>query len=199
MLTICVISLEGNSLESALAVALSKHYFEVLHIDISLFVQVFTHISYPPRTLIQASHYSSLKEGVYICFCSSGQIVFKSGETLRSSLTEVKNTIPISIKSFIVYSIPCSYGKVYIGESTRMLEQRVKEHQGVCKRGEEKNLSTNFCWERGSSCIVHLSLSTKFTGENLNFEPFYTQNVPILTVEFGHHILHTACKYYGET
>ena len=28
--------------------------------------------------------------------------------------------------------------KSYLGETTRMLEQRVKEHQDACKRGDEK-------------------------------------------------------------
>ncbi len=62
----------------------------------------------------------------------------KSGKTLRSHLTRVKDTIPITTESSIVYSIHCSFGKVYIGETTRRLEQRVKEHQDACKRGDEK-------------------------------------------------------------
>ena len=37
-----------------------------------------------------------------------------------------------------MYSIPCSCGKVYIGETTRRLEQRVKEHQDACRKGDEK-------------------------------------------------------------
>ncbi len=38
---------------------------------------------------------------------------FKSSETLRSHLTKVKDNVPITTESSIVYSIPCSYGKVY--------------------------------------------------------------------------------------
>ncbi len=63
---------------------------------------------------------------------------FKSGKTLRSHLTKVKDTTPITTESSIEYSIPCSCGKVYIGETTRRLEQRVKEHQDACKRVDEK-------------------------------------------------------------
>ncbi len=37
-----------------------------------------------------------------------------------------------------MYSIPCSCGKVYIGETTRRFEQRVKEPQDACKGGDEK-------------------------------------------------------------
>ncbi len=59
---------------------------------------------------------------------------FKSCKTLRSHLTKVKDSIPVTTESSIVYSC----GKVYIGETTRRLEQRVKEHQDACKRGDEK-------------------------------------------------------------
>ncbi len=59
---------------------------------------------------------------------------FKPGKTLRSHLTEVKDTIAITTESSIVYNIPCSCGKVYIGETTRRLEQRVKELVGEVMR-----------------------------------------------------------------
>ena len=49
---------------------------------------------------------------------------FKFGKTLRLHLTKVKDTIPIITESSIVYSVPCSCGEVYIGETTRRLEQR---------------------------------------------------------------------------
>ncbi len=62
---------------------------------------------------------------------------FKSGKTLRSH-TKVKDTITITTELSIVYSIPCSCGKVCVGETTRRLEQRIKEHQDACKRGDEK-------------------------------------------------------------
>ncbi len=39
---------------------------------------------------------------------------FKSGKTLISHLTKIKDTIPITIESFIVSKIPCSFGIKYI-------------------------------------------------------------------------------------
>ncbi len=39
---------------------------------------------------------------------------FKMGKTLRSQLTKVIDTIPITTEPSIVYSIPYSCGKVYI-------------------------------------------------------------------------------------
>ncbi len=48
-----------------------------------------------------------------------------------------------------MYSIPCSCGKVYIGETTRRLEQRVKEHQDICKRGDEKvSVIAEHAWQQ---------------------------------------------------
>ncbi len=73
-----------------------------------------------------------------VCRVFDIKTAFKSGKTLRSHLTKVKDTIPITTESFIVYSIHCSCRKVYIDETTRRLEQRVKEHQDACKRGDEK-------------------------------------------------------------
>ena len=58
------------------------------------------------------------------------------GKTLRSHLAKVKDII--STESSVLYSLPCSCGKVYLSEITRRWEQRLKEHQDACKRGDEK-------------------------------------------------------------
>ena len=58
--------------------------------------------------------------------------------TLRAQLSRVKDKLQTSMSSCVVYSIPCSCGKVYIGETTRRLEQRISEHQDACRKGEEK-------------------------------------------------------------
>ena len=60
-------------------------------------------------------------------------VVFKSGPTLRSLLTKVKDSLP---KEGVVYEIPCQYGKVYVGETQRRLEMRVKEHRDACNKGD---------------------------------------------------------------
>ncbi len=80
----------------------------------------------------------------------------KSSKTVRSHLTKVKDTIPITTESPLVYNIPCSCGKLYIGETTRKLKQRVKEHQDACKRGDEKDSTiAEHTWQQhhpGKSC-----------------------------------------------
>ena len=43
----------------------------------------------------------------------------------------------------VVYRIPCSSGKAYIGETVRRLETRVKEHRDACHKGALKNTWKN--------------------------------------------------------
>ena len=60
-----------------------------------------------------------------VCRKINIRVVFKSGWTLRSMLTKVKDTLPPGKQSNVVYRIPCSCGQVYIGETKRRLETRL--------------------------------------------------------------------------
>ena len=57
-----------------------------------------------------------------VCRKFNIRVVFKSGRTLRSMLTKVKDTLPPGKQYNVVYRIPCSCGQVYIGETKRRLE-----------------------------------------------------------------------------
>ena len=47
----------------------------------------------------------------------------------------------------MVYSIPCSCGLEYIGETKRALETRIGEHQAAVRRGEtEKSAVADHAW-----------------------------------------------------
>ena len=63
-------------------------------------------------------------------------------------LTKVKDTLPMEKQSKIVYQIPCSCGKVYIGEMVRRLETRMKEHKDACeKSAPEKSAIAEHSWK----------------------------------------------------
>ena len=64
------------------------------------------------------------------------RVVFKSGPTLRSLFTKVKDPLPKEKLAGVVYQIPCQCGKVYVGETQRRLETRVKEHRDACNKGD---------------------------------------------------------------
>ena len=69
-----------------------------------------------------------------VCRKFNIRAVFKSWRTL-SMLTKVKDTLPLCKQSNVVYRIPCSCAQVYIRETKRRLETRLKEHRDACERG----------------------------------------------------------------
>ena len=69
-----------------------------------------------------------------VCRDFNIRTVFKSGPTLRSLLTKVKDPLPTTKQWNVVYEVPCTCGKVYIGETKRRLETRLKEHKDACTR-----------------------------------------------------------------
>ena len=79
--------------------------------------------------------------------CSSCHNCRGSG-TLRSVLTKVKDPLPMEKKAKVVYRIPCSCGKSYIGETKRRLETRLREHQEACRKGTlEKSAVAEHAWK----------------------------------------------------
>ena len=68
-----------------------------------------------------------------VCQKFGMKVVFRSSHSLRSMLTKVKDALPMEKQANIVYRIPCSCGKAYIGETKRRLETRLKEHRDACR------------------------------------------------------------------
>ena len=54
--------------------------------------------------------------------------VFKSETTLRSHLVRPKDAVDPAKQDSVVYRIPCECGKVYIGDTGRPMQDRIKEH-----------------------------------------------------------------------
>ena len=52
--------------------------------------------------------------------------------SLRMLEIYVNKRLPTELSSGVVYQVPCSCGKVYIGETIRRLETRIKEHKDAC-------------------------------------------------------------------
>ena len=78
------------------------------------------------------------------------KVAFKSNGTLRDKLTKVKDKLPVKKNSKVVYKIPCSCGKFYLGETVRRLETRLKEHIDACEKGMwEKSAIAEHAWVEG--------------------------------------------------
>ena len=117
-----------------------------------------------------------------VCRKFNIRVVFKSGRTLRSMLTKVKDTLPPGKQSNVVYRIPCSCGQVYIGETKRRLETRLKEHRDACERGMmEKSAVAEHAWEHHH--LIHWEETTVLdhgTGQELLVkEALHIQMTPV--------------------
>ena len=101
----------------------------------------------PP--LVMLPYVSGISEDIrQVCWKFGLRVVFKTGRSLRSVLTKFEDTLPAEKQSKVVYQIPCSCGKTYIGETSRRLETRMKEHQDACCRGMlEKSAVAEHAWE----------------------------------------------------
>ena len=70
-----------------------------------------------------------LPEQLRRCLQQQGvRVVFKSETTLRSHLIRPKDPADPTKLDDVVYRIPCECGKVYIGETGRPMQERIKEH-----------------------------------------------------------------------
>ena len=47
----------------------------------------------------------------------------------------------------VVYEVPCSCGKVYIGKTIRTLEARIKEHKKAVQEADYKSAIAEHVWE----------------------------------------------------
>ena len=122
-----------------------------------------------------------------VCRDYNIRTVFKSGPTLRSLLTKVKDPLPITKQSNVVYEVPCTCGKVYIGETKRRLETRLKEHKDACiKCLADKSAIAEHAWtndhpinwtetrvlqraSRTMELVLKEALSIRTTPENARF------------------------------
>ena len=83
-----------------------------------------------------------------VCRKFGMKAVFRSGHSLCSMLTKVKDPLMMEKQAKVVYRIPCSCGEAYIGETVRRLETRVKEHRDACQKGAlEKSALVEHAWK----------------------------------------------------
>ena len=81
-------------------------------------------------------HIKGVSEVLRRCLQQHGvRTVFKSDTTLRSHLVRPKDTLEPTKQDGVVCKIPCYCGKVYIGETGRAMQERIKEHDRDIRLG----------------------------------------------------------------
>ena len=101
----------------------------------------------PPLVLLACV--SGVSEDIrQVCREFGLRVIFKGrGRSLRSMLTKDKDTLPAEKQSRVVYQIPFTCGKTYIGETTRSLKTRMKQHREACRRGMlERSVVAEHAW-----------------------------------------------------
>ena len=82
-----------------------------------------------------------------VCKDFNIRVVFRSGLTLCSLLSRIKDPLPVEKQASVVYKVPCTCRKVYIGDSTCWPETRLKEHKDACIKGfTDKSIIGEHAW-----------------------------------------------------
>ena len=75
-----------------------------------------------------------------VCQKFGMKVIFKAGQSLPSVLTKVKDPLPMEKKAKMVYRIPCSCGKSYIGETREGWRPDCKNTKRPAGKGPWRNL-----------------------------------------------------------
>ena len=101
---------------------------------------------------VSIPYVSGLSEDIRrICRRYNIRVVFKPGYTIRNCLSRVKTRLSDGMQSKVVYSVPCSCGQYYVGETVRILETRIAEHKEACSRGELEKSAIEHAWQNQHS------------------------------------------------
>ena len=100
-------------------------------------------------TMVCLPYIKGLAERIQkICSPYDIRTVFTSGSTLWRYLFRVKPPTEFNMTKNCVYTIPCSCGKIYKGETGRQLKVRLEEHRKAVVWGEiEKSGIADHIWK----------------------------------------------------
>ena len=80
------------------------------------------------KSIVVLPYIKGVSEVLRRCLQQQGvRAVFKSDTTLRSRLVRPKEALEPTKQDGVLYKIPCVCGKVYIGETGRAMQDRIKE------------------------------------------------------------------------
>ena len=92
-------------------------------------------------TLMMLPYVAGISERIRkACRSYNVRVVFRSGLTFQS----------VEKQANVVHEVPCSCGKVYIGETKRRFKTRIKDHREACIRGQTtKSAIAEHTWMEG--------------------------------------------------
>ena len=119
------------------------------------------------------------------------RVANKGTNTLRSILTKVKTPLDSYQKTGVIYQIPCSCGEVYIGETGKTINERVKEHKrSVCRMDTNNSIAVHVM---NTSHDIAWDQATIITQETHRLkrkikEAMLIQKTPCINMDSGLHL-----------
>ena len=105
----------------------------------------------PPLTTIAVPYVSGLSEKSLPPIQHQGGLQVWTFSPISADPSQ--GPLPLDIQSKIIYKVPCSCGKAYIGETTRRLETRLKEHKDASRKQlTDKSAIAEHAWN--SHCPI---------------------------------------------
>ena len=119
------------------------------------------------------------------------RIANKATDTLRSILPKVKTHLDSYQKTDIIYQIPCSCGEVFIGETGKTINEKVKEHKrSVCRMDTNNSIAV---YVMNTSHDIAWDQATIITQETHRLkrkikEAMLIQKTPYINMDSGLHL-----------
>ena len=84
----------------------------------------------PPKATIVLPYVRGLSEDIRReCTKHNIRVALKPETTIRQSLVRVKDPVPKEQRTNVVYEVPCSCSRSYIGKTIQTLKQRLNQHR----------------------------------------------------------------------
>ncbi|GAA54573.1 hypothetical protein CLF_103975 [Clonorchis sinensis] len=138
------------------------------------------------------------------------RVGFQRGNTLRSALVQLKDSLPENRTGDCIYKIKCSDCiKVYVGQTARELHTRIGEHKRKINRpprnaDEYRVLLKNSAIAEHALDTGHKMLSPSTKGSQLSQAHKYQRNLPAATVVNHHSVAekwehHAGMLFFAQT
>ena len=131
------------------------------------------------KSTVVIPYIKGVSEVLRRCLQQQGvRTIFKSDTALRSHLVRPKDALEPTKQDGVVYKIPCECSKVYIGETGRAMQDRIKEHsRDIRLAGTQTSAVSEHANEMGDPIWKEVKFIDN--NDNMNIDNNEDQNAPI--------------------
>ncbi|XP_044762054.1 uncharacterized protein LOC123319267 [Coccinella septempunctata] len=120
--------------------------------------RAFNNSEKPPCKFYKFPCIDGLSQRISTVFDSNTKLAFYNVRSTKCLYTRLKDPTPLLSLSNVIYKIPCSCGKSYIGQTKQYLKSRISQHTNDCKNQNQnkpnKTALASHHFETGHSFIL---------------------------------------------